>query len=126
MVVQNFEIDGVSIDPPGADAPLVVDPNAVLPLAIASKGRREGASVDAMELMEYVAARVAPHKKIRAMEFIDQLPKSPACKVMRMLLNAPGLYGLLDASVADWTLHENNERPKAPPESARSRVECAY
>jgi acyl-CoA synthetase (AMP-forming)/AMP-acid ligase II len=48
--------------------------------------RREGALVDATELMEYVAARVAPHKKIRAVEFIDQLPKSPTGKVMRILL----------------------------------------
>jgi acyl-coenzyme A synthetase/AMP-(fatty) acid ligase len=28
------------------------------------------------ELMAYVTGRVAPHKKIRAVEFMDQLPKS--------------------------------------------------
>jgi acyl-CoA synthetase (AMP-forming)/AMP-acid ligase II len=48
--------------------------------------RRQGAAVDAQELLEYVAARVAPHKKIRAVEFVDQLPKSPTGKVLRMQL----------------------------------------
>ena len=35
------------------------------------------------ELMEFVAARVAPHKKIRAVEFIDKIPKSPSGKILR-------------------------------------------
>ncbi|MEK6279058.1 MAG: 4-coumarate--CoA ligase family protein [Acidobacteriota bacterium] len=37
----------------------------------------------AEELMEFVAARVAPHKKIRAVEFIDKIPKSPSGKILR-------------------------------------------
>src|SRR5437870_13704531 len=37
MVVHNFDFEGVCIGPPEADAPLVVDPNAVLPLAVTSK-----------------------------------------------------------------------------------------
>jgi acyl-CoA synthetase (AMP-forming)/AMP-acid ligase II len=35
------------------------------------------------ELMDFVAARVAPHKKIRAVEFIDKIPKSPSGKILR-------------------------------------------
>jgi acyl-CoA synthetase (AMP-forming)/AMP-acid ligase II len=38
------------------------------------------------ELMQFVAARVAPHKKVRAVEFIDKIPKSPAGKILRRLL----------------------------------------
>ena len=38
------------------------------------------------EIMDYVAARVAPYKKIRRVEFIDQIPKSPAGKILRRVL----------------------------------------
>jgi len=48
--------------------------------------RRDGANLDGAELMSFVAARVAPHKKIRAVEFIDEIPKSPAGKILRRLL----------------------------------------
>ena len=33
--------------------------------------------------MDYVAARVAPFKKVRLVEFIDQIPKSPTGKILR-------------------------------------------
>ncbi|HEY9283875.1 MAG TPA: AMP-binding protein [Pyrinomonadaceae bacterium] len=38
------------------------------------------------ELMTYVAARVAPHKKIRRVELVDQIPKSPSGKILRRML----------------------------------------
>jgi acyl-CoA synthetase (AMP-forming)/AMP-acid ligase II len=38
------------------------------------------------EVMAFVAARVAPHKKIRAIEFVDQLPKSATGKLLRRVL----------------------------------------
>ena len=38
------------------------------------------------ELMAFVAARVAPYKKIRRLEFIDQIPKSASGKILRRLL----------------------------------------
>jgi acyl-CoA synthetase (AMP-forming)/AMP-acid ligase II len=38
------------------------------------------------DLMEYVAERVAPHKKIRAVEFIEQIPKSLSGKILRRVL----------------------------------------
>jgi acyl-CoA synthetase (AMP-forming)/AMP-acid ligase II len=40
----------------------------------------------AEELMGFVAERVAPHKKIRRVEFIDKIPKSPSGKILRRLL----------------------------------------
>jgi acyl-CoA synthetase (AMP-forming)/AMP-acid ligase II len=40
----------------------------------------------AVELMEYVAARVAPYKKVRRLEFVEQIPKSPSGKILRRLL----------------------------------------
>jgi acyl-coenzyme A synthetase/AMP-(fatty) acid ligase len=38
------------------------------------------------ELMDFVAQRVAPHKKIRSVEFIDKIPKSASGKILRRLL----------------------------------------
>jgi acyl-coenzyme A synthetase/AMP-(fatty) acid ligase len=37
-------------------------------------------------LMTWVAERVAPHKRVRVVEFIDQIPKSPSGKILRRLL----------------------------------------
>jgi acyl-coenzyme A synthetase/AMP-(fatty) acid ligase len=48
--------------------------------------RKEGLSLDAEELTQYVAARVAPHKKIRAVEFIQAIPRSPSGKILRRVL----------------------------------------
>ncbi|HXN77190.1 MAG TPA: 4-coumarate--CoA ligase family protein [Candidatus Dormibacteraeota bacterium] len=38
------------------------------------------------EIMEFVAERVAPHKKIRRVEVVDQIPKSPTGKILRRIL----------------------------------------
>jgi acyl-CoA synthetase (AMP-forming)/AMP-acid ligase II len=35
------------------------------------------------ELMAYVAERVAPHEKIRRVEFVTEIPKSPSGKILR-------------------------------------------
>jgi len=42
--------------------------------------------ISADEVLAWVAARVAPFKKVRAVEFIDQLPKSPTGKLLRRVL----------------------------------------
>ena len=42
--------------------------------------------VTAEEVLSFIAARVAPHKKIRRVEFVTQLPKSPAGKLLRRVL----------------------------------------
>ena len=43
-------------------------------------------AVSAEALMSFVAERVAPHKRIRRVEFIDQIPKSASGKILRRLL----------------------------------------
>ena len=40
----------------------------------------------AEEIMEFVAGRVAPHKKIRKVEFIKSIPKSASGKILRRIL----------------------------------------
>jgi acyl-CoA synthetase (AMP-forming)/AMP-acid ligase II len=43
-------------------------------------------AASADELMTFVAARVASYKKIRGLEFIDAIPKSPSGKILRRVL----------------------------------------
>ncbi len=43
-------------------------------------------STDGDALMAWVAERVAPHKRVRRVEHIDAIPKSPSGKILRRLL----------------------------------------
>jgi acyl-coenzyme A synthetase/AMP-(fatty) acid ligase len=36
--------------------------------------------------MAFVAEQVAPHKRIRAIELVQEIPKSPSGKILRRLL----------------------------------------
>jgi acyl-CoA synthetase (AMP-forming)/AMP-acid ligase II len=42
--------------------------------------------VEGEELIAYVAERVAPYKRIREVEFVDEVPKSPSGKILRRVL----------------------------------------
>jgi acyl-coenzyme A synthetase/AMP-(fatty) acid ligase len=37
-------------------------------------------------ILQFVAERVAPHKRIRYLEFVDKIPKSPSGKILRRVL----------------------------------------
>jgi acyl-CoA synthetase (AMP-forming)/AMP-acid ligase II len=45
--------------------------------------RLDGSSIDEHAVMSFVASHVAPHKKVRAVSFIDGVPKSAAGKILR-------------------------------------------
>ena len=47
---------------------------------------RSADNVAADELLAYVAERVAPYKKVRRIEFVESIPKSPSGKILRRLL----------------------------------------
>jgi 4-coumarate--CoA ligase len=42
--------------------------------------------VDTGALAEFISTQVAPHKKIREFEVIDEIPKSPSGKILRRTL----------------------------------------
>ena len=51
--------------------------------------RQENAGdLSADDVMAFVAERIAPHKKVRVVEFIDQIPKSASGKILRKDLRA--------------------------------------
>jgi acyl-coenzyme A synthetase/AMP-(fatty) acid ligase len=45
-----------------------------------------GAPASADELMRFVADRVAPYRKVRRLEVVEQIPKSPSGKILRRVL----------------------------------------
>lgn len=47
---------------------------------------KEGHGLTEDEVLGFVAARVAPYKKVRRVEFVAQIPKSPSGKILRRLL----------------------------------------
>jgi acyl-CoA synthetase (AMP-forming)/AMP-acid ligase II len=80
------ELEGVLLTHPAVgDAAVVRSPDEIageVPKAfIVLRG-----SVSADELVGWLGERVAPYKRIRRVEFVDQIPKSPSGKILRRLL----------------------------------------
>ena len=46
----------------------------------------EGSNMDKEELIKFCAERIAPYKRIREVEFIEEIPKTPVGKVLRRVL----------------------------------------
>ena len=55
-------------------------------IPIALVVRQPGSKVTETQIMDHVAKRVAPYKKIRKVLFVDSIPKSPAGKILRRQL----------------------------------------
>ena len=87
---------GFQVPPAELEALLLTHPcvadAAVIPIPDDEAGEMPKAFVvlkgeaTADELMDFVAERVAPHKKIRLLEFIDKIPKSASGKILRRVL----------------------------------------
>ncbi|HUF53148.1 MAG TPA: AMP-binding protein [Dehalococcoidia bacterium] len=86
---------GYQIAPAELEALLMEHPkvrdSAVIPKRDAESGEvpkafvlvAEGQELTADELMSFVEERVAPYKKVREIEFVDAIPKTPSGKILR-------------------------------------------
>jgi acyl-CoA synthetase (AMP-forming)/AMP-acid ligase II len=50
---------------------------------------QNGAELTDKQVMDFVAEHVAPHKKVRQVEFLEAIPKSSSGKILRRQLRAP-------------------------------------
>ncbi len=80
------ELEAVLLSHPAiADAAVLPSPDEKAgEVPIAFVVLKEPAS--AAEIIDYVSERVAPYKRIRRVEFVDHIPKSPAGKILRRVL----------------------------------------
>ncbi len=95
-VKELIKYKGLQVAPAELEAVLLSHPSiadaAVIPIPDDDAGEipkayvvtRAPLSADA--IMAYVAERVSPYKKIRAVEFTDTIPKSPSGKILRRVL----------------------------------------
>ena len=95
-VKELIKYKGLQVAPAELEAVLLAHP-AVADAAVIPKADEEAGEVPkafvvlkspatAEELMAYVAGRVAPHKKIRALELVDSIPKTASGKILRRVL----------------------------------------
>lgn len=82
------ELEGILLDHPSiADCAVIGSPDETsgdIPKAFVQV--KEGCTLTESEVMQHVADRVAPYKRIRMVEFIDAIPKSAAGKILRRIL----------------------------------------
>jgi acyl-CoA synthetase (AMP-forming)/AMP-acid ligase II len=91
MQVAPAELEAVLLAHPGvADAAVIPIPDEVageVPKAyVVPRARPDDPDAFAAEVAAFVAGRVAPHKKLRAVELTEAIPKSPSGKILRRVL----------------------------------------
>ena len=93
-----IKFKGLQVAPAELEAVLLTHPSvsdaAVIPSPDEEAGEvpkafvvvKDGHGMTESEVLGFVAARVAPYKKVRRVEFVAQIPKSPSGKILRRLL----------------------------------------
>jgi acyl-CoA synthetase (AMP-forming)/AMP-acid ligase II len=102
-VKELIKYKGYQVPPAELEALLVNHPDvadaAVIPIPDEAAGEAPkacivpaGDDLDPDALMAWMAERVAPYKRIRAVEIVDEIPKSPSGKILRRLLREGAVH----------------------------------
>jgi acyl-CoA synthetase (AMP-forming)/AMP-acid ligase II len=99
-VKELIKYKGYQVPPAELEALLLTHPDIIDAAVIGVPDRSAGEipkafvvareALDAESVMAWVDQRVAPYKRVRAVEFVEQIPKSPAGKILRRVLRAQG------------------------------------
>jgi acyl-CoA synthetase (AMP-forming)/AMP-acid ligase II len=95
-VKELIKYKGYQVAPAELEAVLLTNPHIKDAAVIRSPDEEAGevpkavvvsdGSLSEEDVMNFVAERVAPHKKIRLVEFVDEIPKSASGKILRRVL----------------------------------------
>jgi len=95
-VKELIKYKGLQVAPAELEAVLLANPAiadaAVIPVPDDDAGEVpkafivQRAPITAERVMAFVAERVSPYKKVRVVEFVESIPKSPSGKILRRLL----------------------------------------
>lgn len=95
-VKELIKFKGFQVAPAELEAVLLTNPHIKDAAVIRSPDEEAGevpkavvvsdGSLSEEDVMTYVAERVSPHKKVRRVEFVDEIPKSPSGKILRRVL----------------------------------------
>jgi acyl-CoA synthetase (AMP-forming)/AMP-acid ligase II len=113
-VKELIKYKGYQVAPAELEAVLLAHPGIADAAAIGVKGAdgeeipkafvvlSPGSTLTEQQVIDYVAGQVAPYKKVRAVEFLDVVPKSAAGKILRRVLRdrVPAQPGALDGTPA--------------------------
>lgn len=94
-----IKVDGAQVVPAELEDVLLAHPGVADAAVVGIPDERDGeapkayvvpirAAVSAGMLIAWVSQRVSPHKRIREVEFVDRIPRSPAGKILRRELVA--------------------------------------
>jgi acyl-CoA synthetase (AMP-forming)/AMP-acid ligase II len=106
---------GYQVAPAELEAVLLTHPAVADAAVVASPDEEAGevpkafvvasGDADADEIASFVAARVAPYKKVRGVEFVERIPRSPSGKILRRhLIDAQG--------AASWPHEQSRQLPR--------------
>jgi acyl-CoA synthetase (AMP-forming)/AMP-acid ligase II len=92
-----FKVKGLQVSPAELEAVLMTHPAIADAAVIGVPDERAGEvpkafvvlknQTTAPEILAYVSAKVAPHKQLHGIEFVNQIPRSPAGKILRRALS---------------------------------------
>jgi acyl-CoA synthetase (AMP-forming)/AMP-acid ligase II len=80
-----IKVSAYQVAPAELEALLITHP-AVDDVAVIGRPDAQRGEVEGDDLIAWVAERVAPHKRIRAVRFVEAIPKTPSGKVLRRIL----------------------------------------
>jgi acyl-CoA synthetase (AMP-forming)/AMP-acid ligase II len=95
-VKELIKYKGLQVAPAELEAVLLAHPEVADAAVVRSPDEEAGevpkafvvarSPLAAAEVMAFVAERVAPHKRVRKVEFVDEIPKAPSGKILRRVL----------------------------------------